>query len=99
LEGAIDPAVAKVADLEIDESVLALLVDRVVGSHGLAGEQGGAQGQCGEGLLQHGKCSLMKYQYLARPNMRRRVSSRSMKWCLNAARACNAARITSAQAA
>ena len=53
LEGAVQPAVAEVADLEVDEGVLALLVDGVVGSHGLASEQSGAQGQGGEGFLEH----------------------------------------------
>src|SRR5690606_34314683 len=39
LEGSPQPAIAQVAGLEIDEGMLALLVDDVVGSHGLTGKE------------------------------------------------------------
>src|SRR5690606_15438082 len=102
LEGAVQPAVAQVADLEIDEGVLALLVDDVVGRHGLATDQSGAQNQCSEGFLQHGVFSLRgcrsswalaRLWMLQRPNIRSRVLSRSMKWCFRAASPCRMAKI------
>jgi hypothetical protein len=54
LEGTVQPAVAEVADLEVDEGVLAFLVDLVVGGHGLGAEQQGTEAQGQQGFLQHG---------------------------------------------
>ncbi|MNH23522.1 hypothetical protein D3C79_834200 [compost metagenome] len=54
LEGTVDEAVAQVADLPVNERVLAFLVDLVLGSHDLAGgEQSGTERQSGKSLFQH----------------------------------------------
>jgi len=54
-ERTVQPAVTQVADLEIDEGVLALLVDGVIGRHRLtSADQCATKGQSYEGFLQHG---------------------------------------------
>ncbi|MNP13436.1 hypothetical protein D3C76_1057180 [compost metagenome] len=59
LEGTVDEAVTQVADLPVNEGVLAFLVDLVVCCHGLAGrEQCGTERQSGKSLFQHASISL-----------------------------------------
>src|SRR5690606_24189476 len=81
LEGAMHVTEAQVASLEVDEGVLAGFINGVVSGQGLACEQGRTQSQGGEGFLQHEAVSLgtESNHWSARPNMRFRVGSRSMK--------------------
>src|SRR5450830_1324694 len=59
LEGTGDEAVAQVADLEVNEGVLAFLVDNIVRSHRLTGnKQCRTDCQSGESLFQHAFYSL-----------------------------------------
>ncbi len=53
VEGAPQPAVTKVADLEVDEGVLAFLVDGVIGRECLAADQCGPKDQFREGFLEN----------------------------------------------
>ncbi|MNT49330.1 hypothetical protein D3C72_1861750 [compost metagenome] len=101
LEGTVNEAVTQVADLPVNEGMLAFLVDLVVCSHGLAGrKQCGTERQSGKSLFQHASISFgveVEHQAL-RPSMRVRVASRSIKWCFRAATPCNPAKITRPQA-
>src|SRR5690606_25840303 len=100
LEGTGDEAVAQVADLEVNEGVLAFLVDNVVSCRHVGGQQGRTDCQSGEGLFQHIFYSFgveVEHQAL-RPSIRVRVASRSIKWCFSAANAWRPEKITSAQA-
>ncbi|MCY1175557.1 hypothetical protein D9M73_158000 [compost metagenome] len=101
LESTGDEAVAQVADLEVNEGVLAFLVDHVISGHYVTGgQQGRTDCQSGQSLFQHALFSLgveVELQAL-RPSIRLRVTSRSIKWCFNAANAWRPEKITSTHA-
>src|SRR5690606_28380759 len=98
-EGAVDiiettmqHAETHVPGLEIDEGILAFLIDRIVGRVQRTAQcHQATQRDTGNNLL-HCCFSLESINCRGRmPSMRRNVSSRSRKWCFRAPSACSAA--------
>src|SRR5690606_31842679 len=92
VEAAVQHAEAHMPGLEVDEGLLAFLVDCIVSGEQRTGHGHQAtQRDTGNDLF-HACFSFEEFSCRdRRPSIRRRVSSRSMKWCFNAPSACNAA--------